>query len=220
MIITCIAHAMFLIELENGMRIITDPVDDSSGYPVKPIHADAVLISHDHHDHSAMSSVAGTPQIRREEGIHTLAKDVIVKAVKAFHDDRNGSLRGSTLLFVIEAEGLRVAHLGDLGHYPEEKQLAVVDPVDVLMVPVGGYYTIDAQQAARTAEMLHAKVVLPMHYKTKANADWPIAGPEKFLERFSPETIGCMPLIRVTAGDLICQKHVCLLEPQYNRGGK
>ncbi len=213
MIITCIGHAMFLLELDNGMRILTDPVDQGSGYSVEPVKADAVLVSHHHHDHAALENAPGA-QVVDTEGMHTLAPDVTVKAVHAWHDDAEGAKRGSTLMFLLEAEGLRVAHLGDLGHLPDKEQIAALAPVDVLMIPVGGYYTIDAEQAKKTAELLQTRVILPMHYRTAYNKDWPIAAEDEFLKQYAEQDVTRQTLLRVTQGDLCCQKKVCLLEAQ------
>lgn len=217
MIITCIAHAMFLLELENGMRIVTDPCGESSGYPMKPVSCDAVLISHEHHDHSDLSSVTGYSQIIRTEGTHTLAPDVRVTALSAFHDSMQGAARGKTLLFVVEAEGLRVAHLGDLGHLPNEKQHRFLQDADIMMLPIGGHFTIDAKQAYEVAEGCGAKVILPMHYRTEATHDWPITPVDGFLSQYPAEDVAQLPLVRITGGDLACQKHVIVLEPQYQR---
>ena len=213
MIITCIGHAMFLLELDNGMRILTDPVDQGSGYPVEPVKADAVLVSHHHHDHAALENAPGA-QVIDTEGLHTLAPDVKIQAIHAWHDDTQGTKRGSNLLFLLEAEGLRVAHLGDLGHLPTQEQIVALAPVDVLMTPVGGYYTIDAEQAKKTAELLQAQVILPMHYRTGYNVDWPIAGADEFLHLYADEDVTRQNLLRVTKGDLCCQKKVCLLSAQ------
>ncbi len=212
MIITCIGHAKFLIELENGMRLVTDPYDDTCGYPVTPMKADAVLVSHGHHDHNAVETISGYTRVIDEPGVHTLAPDVKVTAVQADHDDANGSKRGKTLMFLVEAEGLRVAHLGDLGHMPTEQQTAQLAPVDVLMIPVGGFFTIDASMARDVAGKLQARVILPMHYKTCVNSTWPIAPVEAFTELYGKcETVD---LLRVTAGDLSCQPALAVLRPQ------
>lgn len=213
MIITCIAHAMFLLELDNGMRIVTDPVDTASGYPVEPVSADVALVSHHHHDHCALENAPGA-QVIDTAGPHTLATDVKVTALSAYHDDARGAQRGETLLFLLEAEGLRVAHLGDLGHLPTAAQVAALAPVDVLMIPVGGHFTIDAAQARQAATLLGARTILPMHYRTAYTADWPIAPAEDFLALFAPEAVARQPLLRVTQGDLCCQKEVCLLTPR------
>lgn len=212
MIIRCIGHACFLMELENGMRLVTDPYDDSCGYPVMNLKADAVLVSHHHHDHAAVETV-DCGKVVDQAGVHTLATDVKVTAVKAYHDNQGGAQRGETLLFLVEAEGLRVAHLGDLGHLPTKEQIAALAPVDVLMVPVGGHFTIDAQEAQDTARLLQARVILPMHYRTEATAGWPIGPVEDFTRLFldKPETLN---LLRVSEGDLACQPHIAVLKPQ------
>lgn len=212
MIISCIGHAEFLLELENGMRIVTDPYDAACGYPILPVQADAVLVSHQHHDHNAVQHVQGFSRMVDAAGTHTLAPDVRLTAVPCFHDEEQGARRGSNLMFLLEAEGLRVAHLGDLGHLPTAEQVAALAPVDVLMLPVGGYYTIDAAQAREVARLLSAQVILPMHYRTRANADWPIAPVEDFLALY-PEAER-LPLLRICQGDLTCQSAVAVLEPQ------
>lgn len=213
MIISCIGHAEFLIELENGMRIVTDPYDASCGYPVVKTRADVVLVSHGHHDHNAVENVEGAPRIIRQAGRYDLGDGAAVTAVEADHDDAGGTKRGRTLLFCLEAEGLRVMHMGDLGHIPTPAQLEALGKADVLMIPVGGFYTIDAPTAAKVAEKLNARVVLPMHYKTSANADWPIAGVEAYT-KLCDEPVEFLDMLRVTAGDLSCQPTSAILKPQ------
>ncbi len=213
MIISCIGHAEFLLELENGIRIVTDPYDEGCGYPVKPLRADAVLVSHGHHDHNAVQHITGVQHTVDRPGRHDLGDGVTVMAIEADHDDAGGAKRGKTLLFCIEAEGLRVMHLGDLGHIPTREQLAALGTADVVMIPVGGYYTIDAPTALQVAQLLHARVILPMHYRTRANADWPIGGVELF-NQLCEEPAEFVDLLRVARGDLKCQPRVAVLKPQ------
>ena len=213
MLIRCIAHAKFLIETESGFRIVTDPYDASCGFPVKPMKADAVLVSHHHHDHDAVDTVEGWQTVVDRPGEHTLAPDVKVRAVSAFHDDENGAKRGSTLLFSIRAEGLNVVHLGDLGHLPSAEQIDALGPVDVLLIPVGGFFTIDALTAREVCGMLKARVVIPMHYRAEQIPNWPIAPLDDFLSLFpgEPERLS---LLRVTAEDLSLQPRLAVLTPQ------
>ena len=209
MLIQHIGHAEFLMETESGVRIVTDPYDASCGYPVRQITADVALVSHHHHDHDAVENLKGQPRVIDAAGSYTPESDVRITALRAFHDDAGGSKRGETLLFLIEAEGLRIAHLGDLGCALDEKQAEILRAPDVLMIPVGGFFTIDGKQAREIAEQLGAKVILPMHYKTEYNSDWPIAGPEAFLEGFAEaEVCRGAEALRVTAQDMECQPKV------------
>ena len=213
MIFTCIGHAKFLIELDNGMRIVTDPYDETCGYPVTPVPADVVLVSHGHHDHNAVQTIPGSPRVIDTAGEIRLDDDVVITAVEAFHDADRGAKRGRTLLFSIRAEGLNAVHLGDLGHLPTAEQCAALGKADVLMVPVGGFYTIDASMARQTTELLQTRIVLPMHYKTRVNADWPIAPVEEFIRLYDIPAEE-LNLLRVAKGDLLCQPELVVLTPQ------
>ena len=207
-----IGHAEFLITLESGFRIVTDPYDAGTGYPVRPVEADGVLVSHHHHDHDAVENVQGHPQVIDYAGEHTFAPGVRVSALLGDHDDVHGEKRGKTLLFLLEAEGLRVAHLGDIGCGLTEEQLAVLREIDVLMVPVGGFYTVDAAKAKEIAEQLEAKIILPMHFKTEYNRDWPIEDVKAFTGLFGPEEVRTGgEALRVTRGDLMCHPKVVVI---------
>ena len=204
-----IGHAEFLIETESGVRIVTDPYDAGCGYPVRAITADLALVSHHHHDHDAVENLKGAPRIIDQPGEYTPETGMRITAVRGFHDDAGGSKRGETLLFLAEAEGLRIVHLGDLGCPLSAEQIGILKNPDVLMVPVGGFYTIDAAQAKKTAEQLGARIILPMHYKTEYNQDWPITGPEEFLKQFDAADISRgAEALRVTRDDLECHPKV------------
>ena len=211
MIIRHIGHAEFLMETEKGMRIVTDPYDEGCGYPVQRIKTDSVLVSHGHHDHNAVDTLEGVTTVIDKAGEYTPAPGVRVTAVTSFHDDEKGSKRGETLLFLVDTDGLRIVHLGDLGCMPEEEQIRLLAKPDVLMIPVGGFYTINGKMARKVAEKLQPRVTLPMHYKTKYNAEWPISGPDVFLDRIgNREILLDAEILRITAGDLECQPDVVL----------
>ena len=213
MIIRHIGHAEFLMETESGMRIVTDPYGEGCGYPVRKLKADAALVSHGHHDHNAVDTLEGLKSIIDRAGEYTPAPGIRVSALKGFHDDAQGSKRGETLLFLVEAEGLRIVHLGDLGCMPEEEQIRQLARPDVLMIPVGGFYTIDGKTARAVAEKLQARVTLPMHYRTSYNADWPISGPEEFLTGIPEKDIRRdIEALRITDRDLDCQPKVALFK--------
>ena len=208
-----IGHAEFLMETESGIRIVMDPYDAGCGYPVKPVEAEIALVSHHHHDHDAVENLRGKPEVIDRAGVYTPAEGVRITAVSGYHDDVQGAKRGETLLFLIEADGLRVVHLGDLGDRLSEEQANVLKEPDVLMVPVGGFYTIDGKQAKAIAEQLKARVVLPMHYRTEYNRDWPIAGIEVFLEGYDQGDV-CRgaEVLRVTREDVECQPRIVVFK--------
>jgi len=212
MLIQHIGHAEFLLTLESGFRIVTDPYDASTGYPVSEIEADGVLVSHHHHDHDAVENVKGFPQIIDYAGVHTFAPGIQVTGILADHDDAEGAKRGKTLLFLLEAEDLRVVHLGDLGCLLSADQLEALGRTDILMIPVGGFYTVDASAAMEVVRQLDPRIIIPMHYKTEYNADWPIEPPEAFLSFFEPAQV-CSggEALRVTRGDLDCHPRVVVL---------
>ena len=212
MLIEHIGHAEFLLTLESGFRIVTDPYDGSVGYPVRFVEADGVLVSHHHSDHDAVENVSGSPQIIDYAGLHTFAPGLTVTGILADHDDREGALRGKTLLFLLEAEDLRLVHLGDLGCLLDADQLEALGQADILLLPVGGFYTIDARTARDVAEQLDPRIIIPMHYRTEANADWPIGPVEDFTRLFDPSQIRSgSDILRVTKGDLSCQPHIVVL---------
>jgi len=172
-----------MITLINGTKIITDPVDPKVGYPAPGLAAHIVTVSHQHLDHNAVKTVAGSPGIVKKEGRQKIG-DIMVIGIHTFHDAAKGSQRGGNIIFVIEAEGLRVCHLGDLGHVLDEDQVSQIGAVDILMIPVGGFYTIDAGAAVQVVNQLKPKIVLPMHYKT-SYIDFPISTADPFLKNYA-----------------------------------
>ena len=208
-------HSEFLLESADGYRVVTDPFDDHVGYPMRTVHADAVTVSHGHGDHNYTQKVAGTPMILSAPGTTRLTPEVLVRSISAFHDDAEGSKRGVTLLTVVEMDGLRIAHLGDLGSPLNEEQQAFLKDTDILLVPVGGFYTIDAAQAAGIVRELQPKVTIPMHYKTRFNSTWPITEDQPFWDALGVEAPEKVPLLRITKEDIsCCRKYYRFEEPR------
>jgi len=175
-----LGHASFLITSDTGMKIITDPYETGGGLSYGGIKesADIVTVSHDHFDHNNVAAVPGDPQVVRGTA---KVKGMEFKSISTYHDEAQGGQRGKNTILCFGVDGVRVCHLGDLGHQLSEGQVAEVGLVDVLLIPVGGYYTIDARVATAVCNQLQPKVVIPMHYKT-GKCDFPIAGVEQFLQ--------------------------------------
>lgn len=174
-------HACFLIASESGLKIITDPYVQGSGLKYSPIDesADIVTVSHDHFDHNNVSAVKGNPEIVKDSGTKTV-KGVQFKGVATYHDEAKGSQRGDNVVFCFSLDGVRVCHLGDLGHRLSKEEIVAIEPVDLLLVPVGGFFTIDAKVASQVCEDLKPKVIIPMHFKT-SKCDFPISPVDDFL---------------------------------------
>ena len=177
-----LAHSSFLITSDPGTKIVTDPYTSGQGLGYAPVNesAEAVTISHEHGDHNNEKSVKGSPRILRGEGAWRIGS-LEIKGVAAFHDQEKGAQRGKDTIFCFSADGVNICHLGDLGEFLSDKQIESIGKVDALLVPVGGFYTIDAEQAWKVALSLNPRIVIPMHYKTP-KCEFPLAVVDVFLK--------------------------------------
>ena len=155
--LTWLGHASFLLE-EDGYRIATDPYKGVPGYPVLSVQAHEVYCSHQHADHNATELVTLLPA--RESPF-------AVRTVQTFHDTRKGADRGANTVHIFTANGVTVAHMGDLGHTLTSEQVRAIGPLTVMLIPVGGFYTIDAKAAKNVCDTLKPRIVVPMHYYHK-----------------------------------------------------
>ena len=170
--LTWYGHSCFLLETAEGSAVF-DPYAPGSvpGWRMPALRADRALCSHGHSDHNWAEGVTLTGETPRFK----------VETLDTWHDEKKGRQRGANTIHVVEAEGKRIAHLGDLGHELKPEQLAALGRIDVLMLPVGGFFTIDAKQAQRVAEAIGAPVVIPMHYRGKGFGYDKIGPVEDFL---------------------------------------
>ena len=174
-----LGHACFLITSDSGIRIITDPYKTTENLTYGEIResADIISVSHDHSDHNNAAAVRGDPEVVRGSAKF---KGIEFKGIPSYHDDVQGGKRGSNTIFCFEVDGIRVCHLGDLGHRLSDNQVAELGKVDILLIPVGGFYTIDAEVASQVCHQIKPKVIIPMHFRT-AKSFPVLAGVEDFL---------------------------------------
>jgi L-ascorbate metabolism protein UlaG (beta-lactamase superfamily) len=190
--LTWFGQSCFLLESANGTRILTDPPARGAGYDLPAgLRVDLVTVSHEHPDHNNLAMASGATRVLRgltadRKGwtkIDTKVKDVSVRSVGVYHDDQLGVARGLDTIFIFEISGIRVAHLGDLGHVLDDRQLSAIGSVDVVLVPVGGATTIDARLATRVIDQLRPRLtIVPMHYRTPAATATNLATVDEFLE--------------------------------------
>lgn len=154
--LTWLGHACFLLESAKS-SLVFDPYapDYVPGFSLPELNAELCICSHGHDDHSYAQAVSLTGK----------EHDFEIKQIPCFHDEKQGSLRGENLITIAEAEGVRFAHMGDLGHDLNDEQLNSLGRIDVLMIPIGGFYTIDSETAAAIAKKLKPSYVIPMHYR-------------------------------------------------------
>lgn len=176
-----IGHSCFRIVAQDGTVILTDPFDESVPYKFPEEPADIVTVSHDHFDHNAVSRVRGSPEVVRGVGEHT-AQGITFRGIPAYHDQKGGRERGHIVIFRFRADGIILAHLGDLGHTLTAEQQRPLGEVEVAFLPVGGYYTIGPREAPEVIRSLPGlRVVIPMHFRTEVISDWPIKPVDDFL---------------------------------------
>lgn len=173
--LTWLGHSCFLVE-QDGYTILLDPYTGVEGYPAlseRGLKVHKILCSHDHHDHNAVDQAEMVPF----EG----ACPFTIRTLETFHDDRGGTLRGTNAVHILSAGGVTIAHLGDLGHPLTLEQQMAIGPVDAVLVPVGGHYTISAWEAKAVCDALNPKCVIPMHYRQGTRGYTVLAEVEDFL---------------------------------------
>ncbi len=176
-----LGHSAFVITADDGTRIMTDPYGKYPDLHYEPIQeaVDIVVVTHKHGDHWG-AKIIGNPKIVGGKGT-TKIGGIEFKGLQTYHDTSKGRDRGENTVFCFIVDGLRLCHLGDLGHQLAESEIAEMGQVHVLMIPVGGYYTIDAVTASRICDQIKPRVIIPMHYKNDKCA-FPISGVDEFLK--------------------------------------
>lgn len=159
-----LGHSSFRIKGKT-MTLVTDPFDGKTlGFKFPKTEANIVTVSHNHGDHNQSTEVEGNPKVVDGPGEYEIG-GVSIFGTPTYHDNKKGEERGHNTVYSITFENINVCHLGDLGHKLTEEQIGQIGAVDILLIPVGGHYTIDAQQASEVASQLEPKIVIPMHFK-------------------------------------------------------
>jgi L-ascorbate metabolism protein UlaG (beta-lactamase superfamily) len=192
-IITWLGHSSFLIEDSKGRKILTDPFDESIGYKTFKGAVDLVTISHHHFDHDYTEKIEYKNALDKA-GFFNLC-DISVTGIPSYHDKIKGAKRGENIIFIMDIDGYKICHLGDLGYVLSEKEILSLGHIDVLLIPIGGNYTINGKEASEVAKAIKSAIILPMHYKTPL-LSFEIEGLEKFLTYMkNGEKIGSNKLI-------------------------
>jgi L-ascorbate metabolism protein UlaG (beta-lactamase superfamily) len=189
--------------------IVTDPCPPDTGYTLGKLTADIVSVSHNHPGHSYVQGVGGEPKVITGPGEYEIS-GVMTLGLPTFHDAEHGAVRGKNTVYLFEIDDLVVCHLGDLGHVLGAEQVSRIDNVDVLMVPVGGVSTIDAERAAEIVRHVEPKIVIPMHYKTLV-LKRDLATAERFLKEMGVKEAVPQPKLNVNKNSLPLTLQVALL---------
>lgn len=172
-------HACFALTSKDGITVVTDPFNKGVGYKTPSISADIVTTSHDHFDHNCVDVIRGEYRHINRPGEFE-EKGIKINGVSTYHDEDKGSQRGKNVIFIFDMDGKRICHCGDIGHKINQKHVEKIGRVDILMVPVGGTFTVDYNGAVYIMNVLNPAITIPMHYKTCV-LDFPIDGVDKFL---------------------------------------
>ncbi len=184
--LTWLGHSCFSLE-QDGYRIVTDPYENVPGYPDLRAEAHAVYCSHQHFDHNAVNHVSILPAPAKK------FNPFDVREISVYHDDRQGKLRGNNIIRVFTAGGVSVAHMGDLGHLLTPVQRSKLGKPDVILIPVGGVYTLDAKQAKAVCDAVGVRCLIPMHYYHAPYGLPNLGGVDAFLSLWPRESIRMLP---------------------------
>ena len=213
--ITYLGHSSFRLK-GKGAVVVTDPYNSEMVGLKFPKHtvADIVTVSHEHQDHSDTAQIEAAPFVIRGPGEYEV-KGVEVVGLGVYHDSEKGAKRGKNTVYRIAIDGLSVVHLGDLGHALSSGEIESLDGVDILLIPVGGFYTIDAETAAGIVHEIDPSIVIPMHYNRsglKQDAFGSLTGVGVFLKEMGKEGTATQPKLSITKDKLSEEMQVVVLE--------
>lgn len=183
--ISHIGHSCFKI-VGKSLTVVIDPYNPKLGLKMPKLDADVLILTHDHFDHNYKEAIRGDYLLLDSPGEYEV-RESFFQGITSFHDDKEGKEWGTNTIFTMEIDGIRLCHLGDLGTELNSEQIESMDGIDILLVPVGGTYTIDAKTAVKVINDVSPKIVIPMHYKTVGSTKDDIASLDKFLNEIGEE---------------------------------
>ena len=197
----------------NHVNIVIDPFSEETGLKIPKLEADIVLVSHQHYDHNNVKAVPGSPFVVSGPGEYEV-KEVFIHGIPSFHDSSLGKEKGSNTIYTIEAEDLRICHLGDLGQKElTPEQVEKIGEVDILMIPIGGMFTISVKEAMKIMSQIEPNIIIPMHYqipKLKTKLD----GLDKFLKAMGIKKIDSLPKLSIKKKDIVSEEaKIVVLNP-------
>jgi L-ascorbate metabolism protein UlaG (beta-lactamase superfamily) len=183
----------------NAVSLVTDPFGPEYGLRLPSVEADIVTVSHQHKDHNNVAGIKGKPYVIDTPGEYEV-RDVFIQGIDSFHDDKSGTERGANIIYRISMEDMVITHLGDLGHTLDAKQIERLEGTDILFIPVGGRYTLNAAKAVEVINQIEPRMVIPMHYSV-SGLKVELEGLDKFIKE-----IGMKPTeeekLKITKKDL------------------
>ena len=200
MVITWYGQACF--KIQSGERVLAiDPFSKEIGLTPPRFRADIALVTHAHYDHSNVETITGDPFVISSPGEYEV-KETYIRGLETFHDAHDGKERGKNTIYMIEMEDIRILHMGDFGEKElRDETLDAIGDTDILMIPVGGTYTIDAGAAVKIINQIEPKIVIPMHYKIpRVKAD--LAGVEVFLKEMGAQSVSPAEKLTLKKKDL------------------
>lgn len=202
--ITYLGHSSFRIKTKTA-TVVTDPFDPKMvGLKFSGVDGEIVTVSHAHNDHNNVSKVTGVKKVIDGPGEYEIA-GVSIIGYRSFHDSKNGEERGKNTIYVIEADGLRIAHLGDLGHSLSDDLVSEMGSIDILMIPVGGVFTIGPKEAVEIASKIDPYFIIPMHYKVPemSESEFPGLEPKETFLKEIGMTVEVLPKLSIKKEDII-----------------
>ncbi|MFN8556036.1 MAG: MBL fold metallo-hydrolase [Dehalococcoidia bacterium] len=207
--ITWLGHACIRLKGRDSV-VLMDPCPKSTGYTIGRQAAQIVTVSHHHPDHANLDAVTGAPRVLDAPGEYEIG-GVLITGVRTFHDRQKGTERGRNTVFLVEIDDVRICHLGDIGHAPTQEQSEALSDIDVLLAPVGGHTTINAEAASEIISQLEPKLVIPIHYATEASTG-PLDPLDAFIKQMGVSAPAAQPKLTVTKTTLPAQTEIAVLD--------